>query len=239
MLLGFGGRAVAFWSVSLKGEVPCGDITSLLGVPARSPMVHCFLIHTLGPVSGLPVGGSRILFSRVFGPEEGEALPNTPAPDLCPEERRLLQREKLALVARQVRSVCGLQREAGGRPAVEAVLGDESAALMDADSGVFRLGAGDPFPGGVTVLWLAVQGVGFTLVCPPHENLLLGESALRSLARVCLENLRLLGPGSEVVLKSDRIEAALNRLLPHGQLLFLNHRFAQILDKDLAAYMAK
>ncbi|XP_035273731.1 AP-5 complex subunit sigma-1 [Anguilla anguilla] len=200
-------------------------------------MVLCFLIHTLCPVAGLPPGGSRVLFSRVFGPED--AALDGPGPELGPEERRLLQKEKLAVVARQVRSACALQREATGRPVVEAVQGEELAALQEAEGGVLRLGAGDPFPGGGCVLWLAVQAVGFALVCHPHENLLLGESCLRGLARICLENLRMLAPGNEVVLKSDRIEAALHRLLPHGQLLFLNHRFAQILDKDLAAYMAK
>lgn len=43
----------------------------------------------------------------------------------------------------------------------------------------------------------------------------------------------------QVLLKSDRIDVLLSRLLPHGQLLFLNHRFAQSLEKEVAAYMAK
>lgn len=43
----------------------------------------------------------------------------------------------------------------------------------------------------------------------------------------------------QVLLRSNRIDALLSRLLPHGQLLFLNHRFAQSLEKDVAAYMAK
>ncbi|KAJ8389526.1 hypothetical protein AAFF_G00119160 [Aldrovandia affinis] len=208
--------------------------------PARAPegtMVQCFLIHTLCPIGALSAGGSRVLFSRVFGPEE--AMLSGPDHDLSPEGRRLLQKERLAVVARQVQSACGLWREAAGRPAVEAVLGEESAALQEAESGVLRLAAGDPFPREGCVLWLAVQALGFTLVCQSHENLLLAEGTLRNLARLCLDNLRLLGPGSEVVLKSDRIEALLHRLLPHGQLLFLNHRFAQSLDKELTAYMAK
>ena len=37
----------------------------------------------------------------------------------------------------------------------------------------------------------------------------------------------------------DRLDALLSRLLPHGQLLFLNHRFAQSLEKEVAAYMTK
>lgn len=43
----------------------------------------------------------------------------------------------------------------------------------------------------------------------------------------------------QVLLRSNRIDALLSRLLPHGQLLFLNHRFAQSLEKEVAAYMAK
>lgn len=43
----------------------------------------------------------------------------------------------------------------------------------------------------------------------------------------------------QVLLKSNRIDVLLSRLLPHGQLLFLNHRFAQSLEKEVAAYMAK
>eukprot|EP00064_Thunnus_orientalis_P013652 superscaffoldBa00002257_g13692 len=90
-------------------------------------MVRCFLIHTVCPVSALGPGESRVLYSRVFGPDEG--VLSAQQQELSSEERRLLQEEKLAVVA--------------------------------------------------------------------------------------------------------------SRLLPHGQLLFLNHRFAQSLEKEVAAYMAK
>ncbi|KTF86570.1 hypothetical protein cypCar_00004544 [Cyprinus carpio] len=43
----------------------------------------------------------------------------------------------------------------------------------------------------------------------------------------------------QVLLKSDRVDALLHRLLPHGQLLFLNHRFDLTLDKEIASYMSK
>ncbi|XP_069044963.1 AP-5 complex subunit sigma-1 isoform X1 [Lepisosteus oculatus] len=136
---------------------------------------------------------------------------------------------------------CGA-REAAGRPGLHetgAVLGEEEAALQEADSGVLRLAEGDPFPREHTVVWLGVQALGFVLVCEAHENLLLAEGTLRSLARHCLEHLRLLGTGSEVLLKADRIEVLLHRLLPHGQLLFLNHRFKHSLDKELGACLAR
>ncbi|XP_052428920.1 AP-5 complex subunit sigma-1-like [Carassius gibelio] len=195
-------------------------------------MVICFLIHTVCPVSALSASESRILYARVFGPETG-------ADDCTPEQRRLMQKEKLHVVARQVRSAVALSREASGGLCVEAVLGEEAAALGEADSGVFSLGNAELFPDRSVVLWLGVQSLAFTLVCRPHENLLLAEGALRNIARHCFEELRLLGPGAEVLLKSDRVDALLHRLLPHGQLLFLNHRFAFALDKEIASYVSK
>lgn len=91
-----------------------------------------------------------------------------------------------------------LSREASGNPCVEAVLGEEAVALGEAECGVFSLGNAELFPDRSVVLWLGVQSLAFTLVCRPHENLLLAEGTLRSIARHCLEDLRLLGPGSEV-----------------------------------------
>ncbi|MBN3320381.1 AP5S1 protein, partial [Atractosteus spatula] len=204
-------------------------------------MVHSFLIHTLCPVGALSGTESRVLYSRVFG---ADLTQTGPAGDreLESEARRLLQKEQLAVVARQVKSVCALQREAAGRPGLHetgAVLGEEEAALQEADSGVLRLAEGDPFPREHTVVWLGVQALGFVLVCEAHENLLLAEGTLRSLARHCLEHLRLLGTGSEVLLKADRVEVLLHRLLPHGQLLFLNHRFKHSLDKELGACLTR
>ncbi|XP_012727572.2 AP-5 complex subunit sigma-1 [Fundulus heteroclitus] len=200
-------------------------------------MVRCFLIHTVCPVTALSSGESRVLYSRLFGPDE--AVLSEQHRGLSPEERRLLQKEKISVVARQVRSAVSLCREASGRQPVDALPGDEALVLQDADCGVVRLRAGDPFSQEVSVLWLAVQSLGFTLVCEPHENLLLAEGTLRNLTRHCLESLHMLGQGSEVLLKSSRIDVLLSRLLPHGQLLFLNHRFAQSLEKEVAAYTSK
>ncbi|KAM9842836.1 AP-5 complex subunit sigma-1 isoform 1-T3 [Aulostomus maculatus] len=200
-------------------------------------MVRCFLIHTVCPVPALGPGESRVLYSRVFGPDES-VLPGQQR-QLSPEERRLLSAEKLAVVARQVRSAVSLCREASGRLLVEAVPGEEALALQEADGGVMRLRAGDPFSEETSALWLAVQSLAFVMVCEPHENLLLAEGTLRNLSRHCLEHLHMLAPGSEVLLKSNRIDVLLSRLLPHGQLLFLNHRFAQSLEKEVSAYMSK
>ncbi|XP_026789697.2 AP-5 complex subunit sigma-1 [Pangasianodon hypophthalmus] len=196
-------------------------------------MVVCFLIHTVCPVSALCAGESRVLYSRLFGPEEPTLLHRTA------EQQRLAHKETLGLVARQVRRAVSASREASGRVLVEAGLGEEATALSEAEYGVLSLAHGEPFAGRCVVLWLGVQALAFTLVCQPHENLLLAEGTLRNLTRHCLEELRLLGPGSEVLLKSDRVDAMLQRLLPHGQLLFHNHRFTHTMDKELSSYMGK
>ncbi len=99
---------------------------------------------------------------------------------------------------RQVRSAVSLSRDASGRLLVETVPGEEALALQEADSGVVRLRAGDPFSEEMSALWLGVQSLGFTLVCEAHENLLLAEGTLRNLTRHCLEHLHMLGQGSEV-----------------------------------------
>ncbi|XP_043998887.1 AP-5 complex subunit sigma-1 [Gambusia affinis] len=200
-------------------------------------MVRCFLIHTVSPVGALSAGESRVLYSRLFGPDEA-VLSKQPR-EFTPEERRLLQKEKVSVVARRVQSAVSLSREASGRQPVDAAPGEEALVLQDADSGVVRLRAGDPFSEEMSVLWLGVQSLGFTLVCEPHDNLLLAEGILRNLTRHCLDSLHMLGQGSEVLLKSSRIDILLSRLLPHGQLLFLNHRFTQSLEKEVASSMAK
>ncbi|XP_078796926.1 AP-5 complex subunit sigma-1 isoform X1 [Oryzias latipes] len=163
---------------------------------------------------------------------------NRPAPGAQPGGEKT-PAEGEAVRGGQVRSVVSLTREAAGRVLVDAVPGEEALALQEADSGVMRLRAGDPFCEEASAVWLAVHSLAFTLVCEPHENLLLAEGSLRSLSRHCLEHLHLLGQGSEVLLKSSRVDVLLSRLLPHGQLLFLNHRFAQSLEKEVAGYMSK
>lgn len=85
------------------------------------------------------------------------------------------------------------------------------------------------------MVWMGVLSLGFALVLDTHENLLLAESTLRLLVRLLLDHLRLLTPGNNFLLRSDRIEGILTRFLPHGQLLFLNDQFVQDLEKEFSA----
>uniref|UniRef100_A0A0G2K3F6 Adaptor related protein complex 5 subunit sigma 1 n=1 Tax=Rattus norvegicus TaxID=10116 RepID=A0A0G2K3F6_RAT len=138
---------------------------------------------------------------------------------------------------RQVESLCRLQQQASGCSSTDPQpqFSAESVSLHEAPHGAFHLAAGDPFQEPQTVLWLGVLSLGFTLVLDTHENLLLAERTLRLLARLLLDHLRLLTPGTNFLLRADRIEGILTRFLPHGQLLFLNDQFVQDLEKEFSA----
>ncbi|XP_057557961.1 AP-5 complex subunit sigma-1 isoform X2 [Hippopotamus amphibius kiboko] len=195
-------------------------------------MVHAFLIHTLR-ASKAEDGFCRVLYSCFFGAENS---PNDPQPHGA-ERDRLLRKEQILAVARQVESMCQLQQQACGRPVVDLQpqSSDDPVPLHEAPCGAFRLTAGDPFQEPRTVVWLGMLSLGFVLVLNAHENLLLAENTLRLLVRLLLDHLRLLVPGANLLLRADRIEGILACFLPHGQLLFLNDQFVHGLEKEFIA----
>ncbi|NXP30971.1 AP5S1 protein, partial [Leiothrix lutea] len=169
----------------------------------------------------------RLLYARTFRTPPGTAPGGS--------RQRLLRKEQLLAVARQVASQCQLLQSSLGRPSSPQLpqLPDEPMSLQDAPGGLFQLRPGDPFPERVTVVWLSVLALAFALVCEPQENLSLAEITLRRLAPRLLLSLRLLGPGADVLLRPDAADGLLDRLLPHGQMLFLNERFLQAMDREL------
>ncbi|NWI96119.1 AP5S1 protein, partial [Pitta sordida] len=169
----------------------------------------------------------RVLYARAFGPPPG-AAPDGP-------RQRLRRKEQLLAVARQVASQCQLLQSSLGHPASPQLpqLPDELMSLQDAPGGLFQMPAGDPFPDHVTVVWLSVLALAFALVCDPQENLSLAEITLRRLAPRVLLSLRLLSSGADVLLRPDAADGLLDCLLPHGQMLFLNERVLQVMDREL------
>ncbi|XP_064304842.1 AP-5 complex subunit sigma-1 [Phalacrocorax carbo] len=203
-------------------------------------MVRAFVLLALDPPT--PVGHAspghaslghtpcRPLYTRFFGDPPG----NSPVPE-GPPRQRLRRKEQLLAVGRQVASQCRLLQSSSGRPSAPQLpqLPDEPLSLQDAPGGLFQLPPGDPFPERVTVVWLSVSALAFALVCDPQENLSLAEITLRRLAPRLLASLRLLSPGANVLLRPDAADVLLDRLLPHGQMLFLNERFLQAMDREM------
>ncbi|XP_041905776.1 AP-5 complex subunit sigma-1 [Corvus kubaryi] len=188
-------------------------------------MVQAFVLLAPGGPAGH--GPCRVLYARTFGTPPETALGGP--------RQRLRRKEQLLVVARQVASHCQLLQSSLGHPSSPQLpqLPDEPVSLQDAPGGLFQMPPGDPFPERVTVVWLSVLALAFALVCEPQENLSLAEITLRRLAPRLLLSLRLLGPGADVLLRPDAADGLLDRLLPHGQMLFLNERFLQAVDREL------
>ncbi|XP_067837553.1 AP-5 complex subunit sigma-1 [Heptranchias perlo] len=202
-------------------------------------MVQGFVLHTLGPAESC-----RLLYSRLFGaerPHDSGQGAGLAAADLRNHRQRVLGKERLAAVARQVKSCCIMARQAADKPLPDfgSVITEESAGPQDSDLGVFRLPAGDPFTEEKTVVWMAFLSLGFALICDTYENLMLAENTLRLIVKYLTEHLKLLIQSNDLMLKTDRIEAILNTFLPHGQLMFINCCFIQSLEKELNSSMLK
>ncbi|NXN73969.1 AP5S1 protein, partial [Himantopus himantopus] len=194
-------------------------------------MVRAFVLLALGGPDPSRPAPCRVLYARAFGTPSG----TTPAGPGGPPRQRLRRKEQLLAVGSQVASQCRLLQSSSGRPSSPQLpqLPDEPISLQDAPGGLFQLSPGDPFPERVTVAWLSVVALAFALVCDPQENLSLAETTLRRLAPRLLISLRLLGPGAEVLLRPEAADVLLDRLLPHGQMLFLNEHFLQAVDREM------
>ncbi|OPJ87215.1 AP-5 complex subunit sigma-1-like [Patagioenas fasciata monilis] len=197
-------------------------------------MVRAFVLLALGGPAPPGPAPCRVLYARSFGAPPGTP-PGTPAD---PARQRLLRKEQLLAVARQVTSHCQLLQSSPALPPTPQPP-EDPLSLQDAPGGLFHLPPGDPFPQGVTVAWLSVLAVAFALVCDPQENLSLAEMTLRRLAPRLLAALRLLGPGADVLLRPEAADAVLDRILPHGQMLFLNQAFLQALDREMGIKPAR
>ncbi|XP_075609081.1 AP-5 complex subunit sigma-1 [Balearica regulorum gibbericeps] len=193
-------------------------------------MVRAFILLALGGPDPPSPAPCRVLYARNFG-----TPPGTPLDPGGPPRQRLRRKEQMLAVARQVASQCRLLQSSLGRPSIPQIpqLPDEPVSLQDAPGGVFQLPPGDPFPERVRVTWLSLFALAFAFVCDPRENLSLAEITLRRLAPRLLVSLRLLGPGADVLLRPDVIDVLLDRLLPHGQMLFLNEGFLQAMDREM------
>lgn len=172
-----------------------------------------------------PIRGSTLAVDAGLGRTSGTLVP----------QQGVLNMRVSLFSSRQVASQCQLLQSSLGRPSSPQLpqLPDEPMSLQDAPGGLFQMPPGDPFPERVTVVWLSVLALAFALVCEPQENLSLAEITLRRLAPRLLLSLRLLGPGADVLLRPDAADGLLDRLLPHGQMLFLNERFLQAMDREL------
>ncbi|XP_033920798.1 LOW QUALITY PROTEIN: AP-5 complex subunit sigma-1 [Melopsittacus undulatus] len=187
-------------------------------------MVRALVLLALGGQGPAGHAPCRVLCARSFGTPPPPPT-GTPPPEDPPRER-LRRQEQIAAVARQVATQCHLLSSSAPIPT-------DPISFHHSPYGVFQLPPGDPFPEPVTVTWIQVMTLALALVCEPHENLALAELTLRRLAPRFLASLRLLDPGSNALLHPDAADGVLERLLPHGEMLFLNEGFIQGMDREM------
>ncbi|XP_044150823.1 AP-5 complex subunit sigma-1 [Bufo gargarizans] len=189
-------------------------------------MVYAFLIHTVGAP-----GPCRLLYQRLFccGAVEEQRR----AEEDFLEKEQVGRKRQLTAVARRVEFLCLLRRQFS-LPAADP---EEALTLHEEDVGVLGLPPGEPFLQEMTVLWVGVHHLGFSLICDPQENLTLAEMTLRMMVKYLLETLRLQTHSSNAILRADKMELALNAFIPQGALLFLSHQAVQALEKELSSCM--
>ncbi|XP_040191517.1 AP-5 complex subunit sigma-1 [Rana temporaria] len=196
-------------------------------------MVHGFVIHTVGAGPGEGPDLCRVLYSHLFGCNLLEE--KLRADEVALEKDRARRMDQIAVVARQTESMCLLRRQVSGRPASDFIIQsvDEPVSFHEEEVGMYGLVAGDPFPQEMTVLWMGCFSLGFSLICDSLDNLTLAESTLRMLVRYLVDSLKLLTNSTNVILRADKIHLSLDRFIPQGHLLFLNHQASQALEKEL------
>lgn len=114
---------------------------------------------------------------------------------------------------------------------------DRDDGTLDFEVCHFRLNKKDPFPSDMRVVWLSVNGFGVALVCYHYENRLLAEMILKLLTRHLNDFCRFTLQPSELFSKPEKVQIVLNKFLPYGQLLFMNHRLVRMLERETETAM--
>lgn len=82
-------------------------------------------------------------------------------------------------------------------------------------------------------MWLGAGYTCFTLICEKTENRMLAESVLKTLIRFLQQHVGLLSIPTEACLKPERIAVILDKFLPQGNLIFMNHRVIRQIEKEV------
>ncbi|EDV20351.1 uncharacterized protein TRIADDRAFT_61078 [Trichoplax adhaerens] len=148
-------------------------------------------------------------------------------------EDRSGRKEKLLAIAQRVQSEYSFKRVTQRSDLYDELLVASAEYGLNLEGGAFRSLRGEPFESEKAILWLGRDNNGFALVCDTHENRMLAENTLRLLCKFLQPHIKNTSQGTEPVLLVDRIAAIVNRFLPNGQLLFLNHRIIRHFEKEL------
>ncbi|BFY97255.1 hypothetical protein BsWGS_00295 [Bradybaena similaris] len=173
------------------------------------------------------------LFYKFFHDDEPsgnkDSLQN---PQKDPEEYRKTRKMKLQRVVERLHSMYQFYAATNMKTTeAEMQLLNSDAIVPEFETGHFRLYKDDPFPEEMRVIWTAVNGVGVAFVCYGYENRVQGEITLRVLVRK-LHEIRCILQPSEIVNRPEKVDILLNKFVPHGHTLFMNHTFIRQLERE-------
>ncbi|XP_076102465.1 AP-5 complex subunit sigma-1-like [Mytilus galloprovincialis] len=183
-------------------------------------MVHAFLIHTLIP------GSTKLLYHQIYA--QDSQLRHVSDNGVIGERKRCLVE-----CAAQVHSEYQFRRAILGRSVEDDVQRIHSEdTLPEFELGYTRLEKDSPFNTEKIAVWLGAGYTCFTLICEKTENRMLAETVLKTLIRFLQQHVGLLTSPTEACTKPERISVILDKFLPQGNLLFMNHRVIRQLEKE-------
>lgn len=183
-------------------------------------MVYAFLIQSVAAKDC----NSAILYSEVFGASMYLDFPKA--------EQQKLREKHLKQIAARVNSEFRFKRACNLELVIDSANSDSRQTGM-LESGVFRLPVGKPLPTEKHVIWQVSESCGFTIILSPDENKALAENILDIIIKYLRQIFKSFDQYSELMENMDKIASVLHYFLPNGQLIFMNHRLMQQLEKEM------
>ena len=171
--------------------------------------------------------------------------------DTSNERLRKLRKQHITRVAEQVHSEYQFRREVNNLTPDEDIqrLSNDDT-LPEFEIGHFRVQTPTASPDTIVeggggqnvktfqhVTWMGAALTGFILLCDSCENRAVAGQVLRLLVRFLQEHVRVLSQPSEIANRVERVAEVLDRGLPDGNLLFMNHRVVRQIEKELESAM--
>lgn len=206
-------------------------------------MVLAFVITTL--TGDCPL----VLYYQFYGQVVSGKTEDSGLTDATADRLRRARKKHIARVAETVHSEYQFRREVSGLSPEEDIqrLSNDDT-LPDFEVGHFLVSAPtvgksasstelESTPLKQHVTWMGAGLAGFVLLCEECENRVLAGQVLRLLVRFLQEHVRVLTQPAEVAARADRVAEVLDRVLPDGNLLFMNHRVVRHIEKELDTAM--
>ncbi|RUS86761.1 hypothetical protein EGW08_005484 [Elysia chlorotica] len=179
-------------------------------------------------IFGLEGSHPHSIFCKCMASDESQVL--------LPEQIELFHRYKdeyASRIAEKLHSVFHFHRASNQRNVendLQLLNSDENIPSFEV--GHFKLDFKEPFCFESQVVWLTANEIGFCFVLDEKENLSLAETTLRLIVQQLHDLCRVVLQPSDLVSKIEKIHFVLDKFIPGGKLLFMNHRAVRQTEKE-------